>query len=106
MSEMDRFELVTEPRRREILRLVWEGPLAVSEIADRLPVTIGAVSQHLSKLHDAGLVTVTRQGRRRLYEADRDALTELAPLLEAMWRADLDRLAERAERAQRRRRRR
>jgi DNA-binding transcriptional ArsR family regulator len=106
MSRMDRFELITEPRRREILRLLWEGPLAVSDIADRLPVTIGAVSQHLSKLHEAGLVTVSREGRRRVYAADRDALGELAPLLDVMWRADLDRLAERAERAQRRRRRR
>ncbi|MEX0874051.1 MAG: metalloregulator ArsR/SmtB family transcription factor [Actinomycetota bacterium] len=102
---MDRLELVAEPRRREILRLVWNGPLAVSEIAARVPVTIGAVSQHLAKLHEAGLVTLDRQGRRRLYAADRDALADLAPMLEAMWHGDLDRLAERAERAQRRRRR-
>jgi hypothetical protein len=50
----------------------------------------------------AGLVTVERQGRRRLYAADRDALSEFAPLLEAMWRTDLDRLAADVERDQER----
>lgn len=101
---MDRFELVAEPRRREILRLVWDGPLAVSDIAARVPVTIGAVSQHLGKLHRAGLVSVTRDGRRRLYSARRDSLAELAPMLEAMWHADIARIAKKAERAQRKRR--
>lgn len=71
---MDQFELVAEPRRRQILRLIWDGPLAVSSIAAQVDVSIGAVSQHLAKLYAGGLVTVQRDGRRRLYAADRDAL--------------------------------
>lgn len=102
---MDGFELVAEPRRREILRLIWDQPLAVSAIADQVEVTIGAVSQHLSKLHEAGLVTVRADGRRRLYAADRDALAEFAPLLQSMWASELDGIATRAEDTQRRRRR-
>jgi DNA-binding transcriptional ArsR family regulator len=69
----------------------------VSAIAAQTDVTIGAVSQHLARLLEAGLVTVEQRGRQRLYAADRDALAQFAPLLEAMWRADLDRLAARIE---------
>lgn len=97
MSAVDRVELVAEPRRREILRLISDESLAVSDIAARLAISVSAVSQHLAKLHQAGLVTVHRQGKYRLYAADPDALSDLAPLLEAMWRIDLDRLAEQAE---------
>lgn len=94
---MDAIQALAAPRRREILRLVWDGPVPVSEIAAQVDVTIGAVSQHLARLREAELVTVERRGRQRLYAADRDALREFAPLLEAMWRADLDRLATQLE---------
>lgn len=94
---MDAIQALALARRREILRLVWHGPLPVTAIAAQVDVTIGAVSQHLARLREAGLVTVERQGRQRLYAADRDALAEFAPLLEAMWRADLERLAANVE---------
>jgi DNA-binding transcriptional ArsR family regulator len=93
----DALTLVAEPRRREILRLVWDRERSAGEIAAHLPVTFGAVSQHLGLLREAGLVRVRRDGRRRLYSADHDVLGELAPALEAMWAASLDRLAEAAE---------
>lgn len=99
---MDWVELVAEPRRREILRLIRDEPLAVSELAARLTVSVSAVSQHLAKLHQAGLVTVRQHGKYRLYAGDPDALRDLAPLLDAMWRIDLDNLAEQAENAPRR----
>lgn len=76
----------------------------MSDIAAQVDVTVGAVSQHLAKLHDAGLVSVRRDGRRRLYAADHDALAELGPLLAAMWAADLDRLASKAEGSEKQRR--
>jgi len=100
---MDRLKLVAEPRRQEILRLVWDGPMAVSDIASHVDISIAAVSQHLGKLHEAGLVSVRRDGRRHLYAADHDALAELGPMLAAMWAADLDDLAARAEAAEARR---
>ena len=100
---MDRLQVIAQPRRQAILHILWDGPVAVSDIAAQVGVTIGAVSQHLARLHHAGLVTVRQEGRRRLYAADRDALADLAPLLEAMWRADLDRLASKAERVHQRR---
>jgi DNA-binding transcriptional ArsR family regulator len=95
--QADALTLVAEPRRREILRLVWDRERSAGEIAAHFPVTFGAVSQHLGLLREAGLVRVRRDGRRRLYSADHDVLGDLGPALEAMWAASLDRLAEAAE---------
>lgn len=94
---MDPLQLVAEPRRREILRLVWDRELAASEIAAQLPVSFGAVSQHLGRLRAASLLTMRSEGRRRLYRANREALAPFAGMLQAMWSSDLDRLAAAAE---------
>jgi DNA-binding transcriptional ArsR family regulator len=94
---MDMLQVVVEPRRREILRLLWDRELSVGEVASRFPVSFAAVSLHLGVLREAGLVTVRPDGKRRLYRANRDALARLAPMLETMWRQDLDRLAAVAE---------
>jgi DNA-binding transcriptional ArsR family regulator len=60
-------------------------------------MTFGAVSQHLAVLRGAGLVSVRRDGNRRFYTADKEALGPLRPMLEAMWRDTLDRLADSIE---------
>jgi DNA-binding transcriptional ArsR family regulator len=90
---MDALQIVSEPRRREILRLVWNRELSAGEIADRFDVTFGAVSQHLGILRQAGFVRARRDGNRRLYRADRERLGPLAQALEMMWTDTLDRLA-------------
>jgi DNA-binding transcriptional ArsR family regulator len=97
---MDAVRAVAEPRRREILRLVWDGERSAGEIAAHFEVTFGAISQHLSVLRSAGLVSVRRDGNRRLYRADREALHPFAPMLEQMWSARIDRLAGLAEAAE------
>lgn len=84
--------MIAEPRRREILRLVWDRELAAGDIATRFDVSFAAVSQHLGVLRDAGFVAVRPDGRTRLYKADRKALGPLRPLLEKMWGDSLDRL--------------
>jgi DNA-binding transcriptional ArsR family regulator len=94
---MDAVQVIAEPRRREILRLVWDGERSASEIAARFDLTFGAVSQHLGVLRRAGFVVVRRDGSRRFYQANRAALGPLAGMLEQMWAARLDRLAELAE---------
>ena len=96
---MDALQLVAEPRRQEILRLVWTEELPVGMLVDRLELSYGGVSQHLALLRDAGLVTVRRDGKRRLYRADRERLGPLAAFLESFWAERLDRLAELAEEA-------
>ena len=90
---MDALRVIGEPRRREILRLVWDRELSAGEIADRFDVTFGAVSQHLGVLRDAGFVSVRPAGNHRYYRADRERLGPLAQALEAMWSSALDRLA-------------
>jgi len=90
-------QVVSEPRRREILRLVWDRELSAGEIAGRFDVTFGAVSQHLGVLRDAGFVTSRRDGNRRFYRADQARLGPLAKALEAMWTETLDRLADAVE---------
>jgi len=98
---MDSLQLVAEPRRQEILRLVWWEELPVGALVERLQISYGGVSQHLGLLRDAGFVTVRQDGKRRLYRADREGLGSLAPVLESFWSGQLDRLAELAERAER-----
>ena len=101
LSVSNPLSVVAEPRRREILRLVWDRELAAGEIAARFDVTFGAVSQHLRVLREAGLVEQRKEGRRRFYRARREALGPLAQALEAMWMdglGELRRLAEEEER--------
>ena len=90
---MDAWQIVAEPRRREILRLVWDGELSAGEIADRFDITFGAVSQHLGVLRDAGYVTVRRAGNHRYYRTNKARLGPLRPALELMWTQTLDDLA-------------
>jgi DNA-binding transcriptional ArsR family regulator len=100
---VDSLQVVAEPRRRAILRLVWDAEVPAGEIAARFEVSFAAVSQHLGVLRQAGLVTVRRDGTRRLYRADRAALGRLGQVLEQMWSVQLDELAALAEAAERER---
>ena len=92
--------MVAEPRRREILSLIWNDEMAASEIAAQFDVTFGAVSQHLTILREAELVTVRKEGNHRLYTADRDALAPYREILETMWGDTLSRMAQAIEEAE------
>ena len=76
---------IAEPRRREILRLVWSTELPAGEIASHFDVTRPAISQHLRVLRRAGLVSERRDGTRRLYRARHETLEELRTFLERFW---------------------
>jgi DNA-binding transcriptional ArsR family regulator len=93
---------IASPRRREILRLVWDRELSSGDIAARFDVSWPAISQNLRVLEEAGLVRTERRGTTRLYRADRKRLGPLKAVLMAMWEADLDRLARLAEDEERR----
>ena len=99
---MDALQVIAEPRRREILRLVWEQELSAGSIAARFDISFAAVSQHLGVLRDAHLVRLRREGRHRYYRADHSALGDLRPALELMWGWQLDRLVHLAEEEERR----
>jgi DNA-binding transcriptional ArsR family regulator len=93
---------LAEPRRREIVRLVWGRELPATDIADHFgEVTRSAISQHLAVLKAAGLVTERREGTRRLYRADRTEMKKLRKDLDDYWTSGLERLRDVAETAQR-----
>lgn len=92
---------LAEPRRREILRLVWSHERPATEIADHFTeVTRSAISQHLSVLKEAGLVSERRDGTRRMYRAERGEMTKLRTFLDDYWTTGLERLRDVAEAAQ------
>jgi DNA-binding transcriptional ArsR family regulator len=80
---------LAEPRRRAILRLVAHDELAAGEIAAAFDVTRTAVSQHLTVLRNAGLLSERRVGTRRLYRARPEGLAGLREFLDDMWAASL-----------------
>jgi DNA-binding transcriptional ArsR family regulator len=89
---------LASPRRREILRLVWDHEREAGAIHRAMPdVTFGAVSQHLKALLAARLVEQRRDGRHRLYHARREALGPVGQALEVMWGDALWRLTLHAE---------
>lgn len=82
-------DVLTSPRRRAILRMIWDRELMAGEIAAAFDVSWPAISQNLGVLRQAGLVTQRRVGTRRFYRADQAALGPVAELLQVMWAADL-----------------
>src|SRR5213596_2733024 len=97
---------IAEPRRRDILRLVWDRERSSGEIASHFEITGPGVSQHLKILKEAGLVTERRDGTRHLFVANRQALRDMRDHLAWMWDdslADLKRAAENEARRRKRR---
>ena len=78
-----------DPTRQAILEQLTNGPLAVGQLADRLPVTRPAVSQHHKVLKDVGLVVDRQVGTRRLYQVDPAALAALRAHLDGFWERSL-----------------
>src|SRR5579862_1881742 len=85
-SEAAVLAALASPRRREILRLVWNAELSAGAIHQAMPdVTFGAVSLQLRALLDAGLIEARAEDRHRHYRARREALGPMADMLERMW---------------------
>jgi DNA-binding transcriptional ArsR family regulator len=74
-----------DPTRRAIFERLSDHPSAVGELAQLLPVSRPAVSQHLKVLKDAGLVTDQRDGNRRIYRLDPNGIGELRGYLDRFW---------------------
>jgi DNA-binding transcriptional ArsR family regulator len=79
-------QAIAEPHRREILLLLQDTELSASEIAAHFTdVTRPAISQHLMLLAQVGLVTMRRQGTKRLYRTRPEGLEDLRRFLESFW---------------------
>jgi len=83
--------------RRTILERLSAGPVAVGVLADQLPVSRPAVSQHLRVLKDAGLVVEAVAGTRRLYRVDKSGLRVVREYFDRFWETALDNFAILAE---------
>jgi len=77
---------IASPRRREILRLVWDNEQSAGAIHRAMPdVTFGAISLQLRSLLEAGLIEARLEQRNRYYKALPDALGPAREILETMW---------------------
>ena len=82
---LDGWAALGDPTRRTIFARLAAAPRAVGELADTLPVSRPAVSQHLKILKDAGLVLDERAGSRRIYHVNQDGLDQMRAELDTFW---------------------
>ena len=86
MANTDRtLAAIADPTRRQVFERLAAGPRSVGELAEGLPVSRPAVSQHLRVLKDAGLVADRAEGTRRVYEIDPHGLGALRAWLDQFW---------------------
>jgi DNA-binding transcriptional ArsR family regulator len=91
------FTALADPTRRALFECVAARPQAVRELADQLPVSRPAVSQHLKVLAEAGLVVSRPQGTSRIYELDPHGLEGLRDYLDGFWNRSLTAFKKQAE---------
>lgn len=99
-AQTEVFSAIAAPVRRQMLDLMAEREVPVSELVAHSGLAISAVSQHLAVLREAGLVTVRKQGRHRLYKADPQPLKAVANWVERyvpFWTDRLDALTRHLE---------
>ncbi len=94
MNEGQMLAALGDPMRQRIFRMVIEKPVAVGALAESLPISRPAVSQHLAVLKKAGLVHENAEGTRRLYRADPDAFARLRAYLDSFWATSLEAFGE------------
>lgn len=85
MSRADAFAAIADANRRHLLEELRRGPKTVNELASGLPVSRPAVSQHLKALRDAGLVSATTEGTRRVYRVEEAGFLKLNLWLDQFW---------------------
>jgi DNA-binding transcriptional ArsR family regulator len=90
---------LADPTRRQVFERLLSGPRAVHEIADGMPVTRPAVSQHLRVLGDAGLVTARSAGTRRIYAVNPEGMGALRTWMDEFWGRALEEYQAAAEEA-------
>jgi DNA-binding transcriptional ArsR family regulator len=88
MSSADPFHAIADKHRRTMLEELRRAPSTVGKLAGQLPVSRPAVSQHMKILLDAGLVSVTAEGTRRIYTLNESAFLPLNIWLDQFWSGD------------------
>ena len=96
MANEEIFAALADPSRRAILERLRAGPVAVGNLADGMPISRPAVSQHLKVLVSAGFLKVETLGTRRLYRLSRTAATQLRSYADGLWDDALNQFAQHA----------
>src|SRR5262245_57738444 len=94
------FAALSDPTRREVFQRLQSGGRSVGEIAQSMPVSRPAVSQHLKVLKDAGLVSDRADGTRRVYHIDPNGLAAIRAWLDQVWDVALQNYAAEVARAE------
>jgi DNA-binding transcriptional ArsR family regulator len=97
LMQARRFAALGDPTRLQVFALVARSPLSVAEVAERLPVSRPAVSQHLKVLAEAGLVRRESIGTRNHYRPDPDGVASMRDFIDSLWDASLARFKAHAE---------
>jgi DNA-binding transcriptional ArsR family regulator len=92
------FGALADPTRRAIFERLVGEPLPVGKLAEGLPVSRPAVSQHLKVLEEAGLVSHTSLGTRNVYRANPEGIAAFRRYLDGLWHDALTNLKILAER--------
>jgi DNA-binding transcriptional ArsR family regulator len=95
---VDGLSALGDPTRRAIFELLAERPRPVGQLADELPVSRPAVSQHLRVLSEAGLVVSRPEGNRRIYRLDPTGIGAVRAYLDRFWTQALAAFKQAAER--------
>jgi len=85
MSNINSFEALADPTRRQLFEHLRSGPRSVNELVDVVSVSQPAVSQHLRVLKEARLVQVQKQGKQRIYSLNPEGLGELRAYIDTFW---------------------
>lgn len=98
----DVFTAIAEPRRREVIAVLSDGQeYAVNQIVVRMEVAQPAVSKHLGALRRAGVVTMVKRGKHRMYRLNPEGLKPVhdwVKVFERYWTHQVDQIKQRAER--------
>ncbi|AXV16147.1 transcriptional regulator [Neorhizobium sp. SOG26] len=85
MSSLDPFAAIADPNRRYLLEELRRAPKTVNELAQGLPISRPAVSQHLKALLDSNLVTVKNHGTKRIYSVNTKGFDRMNLWLDQFW---------------------
>ena len=84
-TRYEALEALGDSTRRELFEILCRGPQSVGQLAEAVPVSRPAVSQHLRVLKEAGLVADHAEGTRRIYRVTAGGMENLRSYIESLW---------------------
>jgi DNA-binding transcriptional ArsR family regulator len=103
-SHSDVYRVISDPNRRKILELLYEGDRAVQSFQPHLNITLGAISQHLQLMRRVGVVSRSKVGKQRFYHLEAERLREVDDWVgrfRKFWESRLDRFGDYLDRTER-----